>query len=295
MYSGAQRQSRDVFSHKWHKQDTYESEDMKSATLKWLKKRYGETDSLFPDTMDADYIFLDAGCGSGYTTLEFFPHDVLSRLNYIGVDVSSAVDVAKSRFDQRKIPASFLQADINSLPFDRQSIDFIYSEGVLHHTDSTQRALAYLSGLLKPGGIFMFYVYNKKGPIREFTDDYIRNRLKEMPPETAWEALRSLTALGKTLGELQVEVDIEEDIPLLEIEKGKMDLQRFFYWHLFKVFYRPDFTMDEMQHINYDWYAPQNAHRQTPAQVRKWCGDAGLDVLREYTERSGISMVTRKK
>ena len=27
---------------------------------------------------------------------------------------------------------------------------------------------------LKPGGRILFYVYRKKGPIREFTDDYVR-------------------------------------------------------------------------------------------------------------------------
>lgn len=293
--SSRQNQSRDIFAHKWDKQETYESTNMKKETGMWLRNRYGDIRSLFAAPLNSDFMFLDAGCGSGYTTLELFPLDILSKLTYIGVDISFAVDVAKKRFEERNIHASFLQADINRLPFDKNSMDLIYSEGVLHHTDSTQKAIFHLSALLKPGGYFLFYVYNKKGPIREFTDDYIRDQLKSLPPEEAWSALTELTKLGKILGDLNIEVDIENDIPLLQIEKGKINLQRFIYWHVFKAYYRPDMTLDEMLHVNFDWYAPRNAHRQTPEEVRKWCGESGLEIQSEKVERSGITIVAQKK
>ena len=141
----------------------------------------------------------------------------------------------------------------------------------------------------------MFYVYRKKGPIREFTDDYIRARVAAMTPEEAWAKLMPLTKLGVTLGKLDIDIDIEEPIDFLEIPAGKINLQRFFYWHVCKAFYRSDFPLDEMHHINFDWFAPANAHRQTPEQVRAWCNDCGLEVEREILEEAGISIVARKR
>jgi hypothetical protein len=170
----------------------------------------------------------------------------------------------------------------------------IFSEGALHHTSSTEKTLKYLSKLLLPGGIFLFYVYRKKGPIREFVDDYIRNYLKDFSDEEAWQKLIPLTKLGKSLGELNIEVNVPEDIPYLGIKSGKMDVQRLFYWCIFKAFYKPDFTLDEMNHINFDWYRPLNCQRHTPEEIRQWCKEAGLIIERINIEEAGITCVAKK-
>jgi arsenite methyltransferase len=146
-----------------------------------------------------------------------------------------------------------------------------------------------------PGGRFLFYVYRRKGPIREFTDDYIRQRIGTLDPEEAWRAIMPITRLGHALGELEVEVDVQESIALLGIPAGRIDVQRLFYWHVLKAFYRPDLTLEEMNHINYDWFAPANAHRQTPEEVRSWCEEAGPEVERERVEPAGITIVARKR
>ena len=188
-----------------------------------------------------------------------------------------------------------LEADLAQLPLPPESVDVIFSEGVLHHTDSTEGALRALIPLLKRGGRFMFYVYRRKGPVREFTDDYIRERLHVMMPDEAWHAMIPLTKLGVALGELHAEVDVPEAIDLLGIPAGRIDLQRLFYWHVAKAFYRPDHTLDEMNHINYDWYAPRNAHRQSIEEVRGWCADAGLEIERERVEASGITIIAVRR
>ena len=51
-----------------------------------------------------------------------------------------------------------------TLPFPDSSIDVIYAQGVLHHTDSTESALRAATQKLRSGGRFLFYVYRKKGP-----------------------------------------------------------------------------------------------------------------------------------
>ena len=141
----------------------------------------------------------------------------------------------------------------------------------------------------------MFYVYKRKGPVREYTDDYIREKLQNMSPEESWKAMEPLTQLGISLGELDAEVEIPKPIEILDIPAGRINLQRFFYWHVAKMFYRPDLTFDEMNHINFDWYAPANAHRQSPDEVRDWCQQVNILIEHEVVEDAGITIIARKE
>ena len=141
----------------------------------------------------------------------------------------------------------------------------------------------------------MFYVYRKKGPIREFTDDYVREKLQGMSPEQAWNEMMGLTKLGKVLGDLDIEIEIPEEIKILEVPAGKINLQRFFYWHIVKAFYRPEFSLHEMNHANFDWFAPRNAHRQSLEEVLSWCDSANLEVIRHNEEPAGITVVAAKR
>jgi len=294
LVSERQAQTADTFGFKWHKRDTFESDASIARMKAWLVERYGDVERAdwWSDHGERP-VLLDAGCGGAMSALALFER-VLPRVRYVGVDISDAVDVAAARFAERGLEAAFVQADLNRIPLADGSVDVLFSEGVLHHTDSTRDALLATARLLAPGGRYLFYVYRRKGPVREFTDDYIRERLQAMTPEQAWEAVMPLTRLGKVLGDLRVEVDVPEAIELLEIPAGPIDLQRLFYWHVFKAFHHPDLTLDELNHINFDWYAPRNAHRQTPEEVRAWCAEAGLEVEREVVEDAGITIVARR-
>jgi SAM-dependent methyltransferase len=292
--SERQAQTSDTFGFKWHKRDTFESEASLARMREWLVQRYGDVGAAaWWDDYGERPIVLDAGCGGAMSALALF-EEVLPRVRYVGVDISDAVDVAAARFAERGLEAAFVQADLNRIPLPDGSVDVVFSEGVLHHTDSTREALLATARLLAPGGRFLFYVYRRKGPIREFTDDYIRERLQGLAPQEAWDAVEPLTRLGKVLGDLEVEVDVPEAIDLLGIPAGKIDLQRLFYWHVFKAFHHPDLTLDELNHINFDWYAPRNAHRQSPEEVRAWCAEAQLEIEREVVEDAGITIVARR-
>lgn len=294
VHTAAQSQTGETFGFKWNKRDTFESAAMLKKMRSWLIERYG-------DLANSDWLFeagerpllLDAGCGAGMSALELFG-PVLGRLRYVGADVSNAVDVAAQRFAERGHEAAFVQADLMRLPFGESSVDLIFSEGVLHHTDSTKSGLAAVSRLLKPGGRILFYVYRRKGPVREFTDDFIRSKLQGMGGPEAWSAVEPLTRLGIALGQLGAEVEIQEPIELLGIPAGRIDVQRLFYWHVVKAFYNPELSLDEMNHINYDWFAPANAARQTPEEVRSWCAEIGLKVEHEVVEDAGITVIARK-
>ena len=243
----AQQQTSDTFAFKWAQQHTYNSANVQEHTKKWLVSRYGEWNR--PEDwkrFGEPPVVLDAGCGAGLTASLLFG-DMVNRMHFVGADVSRAVDIAAKAFEGRGWKGSFLQADLLALPFSKACFDFILSEGVLHHTPSTRKALLTLSKHLKPGGVFAFYVYARKGPLREFSDDSIREKLAELAPQEAWEALFPLTRLGKALGELNVTIDVPEDVPLLGITKGKIDLQQLIYWYVCKMYYRPEYSLDEMK------------------------------------------------
>jgi arsenite methyltransferase len=293
-HSEAQEQTKKAFAFKWEKQDTYASEPVKKASKRWLFERYCEND---PTRLDAwlageRKIILDAGCGSGYSALLFFGKH-LKKHDYLGVDISNAVELAKERFQEYGYPGNFLQLSLLDLPFPDESVDIIFSEGVLHHTDNTGKAIAYLAKKLKKGGRFLFYVYKKKAVIREFTDDYIRRQLSQMTNEEAWEALKPLTKLGMALGQLKVKLDVPEDIPLLEIKKGAIDLQRFFYWNIYKAYYHSEFSLEEMNHINFDWFRPLNCHRHTKEEIVDFCENARLLIEHINVQKAGITVVAQ--
>lgn len=293
--SPAQEQTQNTFSFKWAKAETYESQQVRDEWRRWLLDKYFDGDVTGPGSLlgDSRLRILDAGCGAGISALLLFG-DELAKHDYIGVDISSSVIQADRNFKEQGIPGTFFQANLQDLPLDLGDFDLIFSEGVLHHTDSVQASLTHLASRLNPGGRIAFYVYAKKAPIREFTDDMVRDFISDMTDEEAWNAIKPLTSFGKALGDLGITVEIPEDIPVLGIERGQYDLQRLFFYKICKAYYRPEYSLDEMNHINFDWFRPKNCHRHTQEEVRAMCSAADLKVIRMHEEPSGITVIAER-
>jgi len=290
-----QQQTQETFAYKWSRRGSYESKRVMEKNYRWLVERYfgsEEKKRAFMAGMSGKNV-LDAGCGSGFTASLLFG-ETINKMTYLGVDISDAIVDAASRFKQLGFRGEFLKDDISTMALNRQ-FDVIYSDGVLHHASRPREAFENLVTHLAPAGMIMFYVYNKKAVVREFTDDMIRERLAGMTNQDAWEALMPLTRLGKALGDADIEIDIQEDIPLLDIPKGKYNLQRLIYYYFFKAYYDPDFNQEEMNHINFDWYRPLNCFRFSPAEIHQWLETAGLRILRFNPEESGMTVVAVKE
>ena len=293
--SKTQEQTKKAFSYEWSRLEAYESKAHADVRRKWMIEKYCGNDASIIDKWlkGGKKIILDAGCGSGYASLIFWGEHLKSNY-YLGVDISDAVETGRQKFKAAEVDGDFLQCNLLDLPVPDGSIDIIFSEGVLHHTDSTEKSISYLAKKLKTGGRFLFYVYAKKAAIREFVDDHIRHSIGSLEDAEAWEALKPLTKLGIALGELNTEIDVPEDIPYLGIKKGKIDLQRFFYWNIFKAYYRPEFSLEEMNLINFDWYRPFNCHRHTPEEIREYCKNAKLEIEYMNVQEAGITVVAKK-
>jgi arsenite methyltransferase len=293
--SPGQRQTGDAFGFKWAQTESYGSPQMFAFTREWLLRKYcdGDPGLLRHWLAGGPRIILDAGCGSGFSARCLFG-DLLHDHDYLGVDISTAVEVGRATYEELGLPGDFLQCDMTAIPIPDEQVYLILAEGSLHHTDDTGAAIASLARKLSPGGRFLFYVYARKAPLREAADDLVRQELAALTDEEAWEHLRPLTRLGIALGELGVEVEVPEAIPYLGIPAGVISVQELVYYSFVKAFYRPDWSFDEMHHVNFDWYRPTNARRHTEEEVRAFVDRAGLSIERFHAEPSGYSVVARK-
>ena len=64
--------------------------------------------------------------------------------------------------------------------------------------------------------------------------------------------------------------------------------------NIFKAFYKSNLNIEEMNHVNYDWYAPKNARRHFLNEVRDWCEKIGLAIKREHVCKAGITIIASK-
>jgi SAM-dependent methyltransferase len=282
------------FGSKWTSQPWWGTTgETKKFMKEWKMKKYGWVNPKgFKRSLGNRKRILDAGTGLGREAMDFC--EACRDGEVFGVDLSEAVDVAY--LNTRKYSnIHIIQADLMRLPFKKRTFDFIFSEGVLHHTPDTKKAFQALLNFLAPEGEIAIYIYKKKGPIREFCDDYIRQFTTKLSDQECWEFSRKMTKFGKGLSDLNIEFEIPEDILVLEMKAGKYDLQRFFYYHIFKCFWNDRFTFDEDNLINFDWYHPAYAWRHTPDELKGWCVENNLDIIWWFEEESGITSRCRKK
>jgi arsenite methyltransferase len=290
-----QIQTSDAFGFKWKKRDTYGSPGARQVTTKWYLEKYGfNSQEEWTGFFNTRAAILDVGCGSGFSASLWLDTPQWSgSAMWVGADISEAVDVALDHLGH--LPNThFAQADALALPFHDGSFDTVFSEGVLHHTPSTRQALLSSSRVLAKGGQFHFYVYRLKGPVREFTDDYIRRQIAPLSDEDAWDALRPLTRMAQSLAELKTTVTLQEEIPLLKIPAGEHDIQRLLYWYFGKMYWNEALSFEENVHVNFDWYRPRYAHRQTAEEVRAWCDEANLSIHWFHEGEAGYTVRATK-
>lgn len=234
---------------------------------------------------------LDAGTGAGRDAANFAAHAGSDSLVF-GVDTAwPALENAVHLGELGNV--HLVHADVNRLPFPDGYFDFINCDQVIHHTPNPPQTFQNIGRKLKAGGEVATYVYAKKAIIREFTDDYVRDRIKNDSFANALEVCEGITKLGRSLARLNATVEIEEDIPILGIAKGTYDVQRFFHWNIMKCFWNDNFDFFTNNVVNADWYHPIHCFRYTPDEFRSWFRN-GWEILSWDVQEAGISCRARK-
>lgn len=281
-----------AFSSKWKKfNKTYHNKKWYDSQKKWFLERFGwKTLSDFNKFLESKKFILDAGTGVG-NSAHLFSHNQKSQV--FAIDASESVIFAYKKYG--KLPnIHFIQTDIRKLPFKKNFFDFICSDQVLHHTKDTQSSFKYLTKFLQKCGTISIYVYKKKGPVREFSDDHIRHLAIDMTEQECLNLSKNLALLGKSLSKLNKKIRINSDIPVLGIKAGIYDVQRFIYWNFLKCWYSKDVPFEQSIATNFDWYFPKYAYRHTPDEVKKWFNDVKIKIFHFNEIESGISVNGKK-
>ena len=279
------------FSDKWsHNERLAFEETLRegSEIQKWILARNGfQSKADLVSHLQNRRRILDAGCGNGRVTALLRECSSPEWTQIVAIDLVAAEVASRnlSTYLNIEVREGDLLSNLSSLG----RFDFIYCQEVLHHTADPQRAFTNVCSLLEPGGEIAIYVYKRKAPVREFVDDYVRGKIAPLNYEEAIKASRDITELGRILAELNCKVQVP-GVPVLGIEAGEYDLQRFLYHFFMKCFWNPSLSYDENVAINYDWYHPQLCSRHTTDEVRHWFERAGLMVAHEYVDFYGITM-----
>ena len=102
---------------------------------------------------------LEVGVGLGTDFVQF----VRAGAEATGVDLTeAAVAAVRDRLALEGLSAELRVADAEQLPFPDGQFDLAYSWGVLHHTPDTERSVAELRRVLKPGGEAKVMLYSRR-------------------------------------------------------------------------------------------------------------------------------------
>ena len=103
---------------------------------------------------------LEIGCGVGTDLVRFAQGGAVVT----GVDLSAtAVELARKNFALHGVDGDLRVMDGEALAFPDDTFDVVYAHGVIQYTADAQRMVDEARRVLKPGGVFIGMVYNRKG------------------------------------------------------------------------------------------------------------------------------------
>jgi ubiquinone/menaquinone biosynthesis C-methylase UbiE len=130
----------------WKETHLFLTEEERYSTYPWLyeaaefRKHQGDK-------------VLEVGCGTGSDLLQFAKLGALAT----GIDLTTKrVDLARRRVGDRAV---VYEAGARRLPFEDESFDYVYSHGVLHHSDEPEQIVREMFRVLRPGRRINVHVY----------------------------------------------------------------------------------------------------------------------------------------
>ena len=227
-------------------------QETKDYLLKYLMPSYASEKYLSPQRL-----VLDAGCGHGRYV------EILSKeykAETVGLELSRAADIAWVR-NRENISAHIIQGNILFPPFACKTFDFVFSNGVIHHTPNTRWAFHQLADIVKTGGIYGIWVYPKWSWLWETTQKIIRTITTQLPPRL----LYYLCYIP---------------VPLLSV------FPSYSHTKLGKASWR------QCAQVVWDFYSPKYQTHHTQAEINQWFEEEGFTDLEN--EGPSVSAYGRK-
>jgi len=164
----------------------YELNDM-AEFVSFFQRRF-QANGLSPVELFSGKKCLDAGCGNGRGSIFMASHGAAS-VTLVDISPTNIVSSAKN---MNKFGFTNFNCNLNNLdnlPFEDESFDFVWCNGVLMHTHNPDKCLAELSRVLKVAGKAWIYVYGCGG-IYWYCVQRIRSMVKDISPDDCIHSLR---------------------------------------------------------------------------------------------------------
>ena len=261
--------------------------DERSEIFRWITTRNGlDSPAGLLRWLAQRKRILDAGCGNGRVT------SLLSKYSskdarVTGIDFASHLTAAENLSSDSKVTIEFgdITEDLSSIG----EFDLIYCQEVLHHTINPKAAFQNLVSLLTVGGEIAIYVYKKKAVLREFADDYIRERISSLSYEETRQVIGEITVFAREVSKFDTKLSFPR-LEILGVEPQELTAHRFIYNNIFKNFWNDELTFEENFSINFDWYHPELCSRHSLAEVRGWFLETGLEIVHILEDDFGITV-----
>ena len=205
-------------------------------------------ETLCPPDVSDDWFrgrsILDAGCGHGKYV------DALSRrgIEVFALDITPEVGRVYRKFHRRS-NVHVVQANILHPPIAHGTMDYVFSNGVIHHTPNTRGAFHALGRLVRNGGYLAVWVYPFRSPAFDTVSQFLRSFTTRMPRAV----LRPLCYLP---------------VPLLSIPG----------WEAYSKTSLRNASWRECAQVVYDFFGPKYQTHHTPAELSQWYLEDGFEI-----------------
>lgn len=160
--------------------------DMVDEAKTIINERFSAND--IPMDILKGKIILDAGCGSGRYSC------ALARLGakkVIGLDYGDdGLNLAKKLAESKNVTnVEFKKGSLLRMPFDDEEFDFVFANGVFHHTGDIEQGTKELYRVLKTNGNAWYFIYGAGG-LYWYSRKKMNILMKKIPQEYAMQVLQ---------------------------------------------------------------------------------------------------------
>jgi len=201
---------------------------------------------------------LDAGCGNGTLSVG------VSRFgcDVVAVDVSDSVTRAHAFALSRKNGSThFAQGDLMNLPVRDESMDVVYSSGVLHHNPNTLDALKVVAKALKPGGRIYIWLYHPEPGLKFWLQLRLRSVIAPLPGPIKRAFVHVWVVQAMARQYLRTLLGVNDAYDRLTWRERTIDLM-----DIYTPRYRWMHTQDEV----HGWYRDMGLQDVKTTEVRLW-------------------------
>lgn len=227
-----------------------------------LSERVAQFYSYFrasPDELRGKVV-LDAGCGNGTLSAAIAESGPV----VIALDFSNGVETAAARVKEFATTnwrnVHYVQGDVQNPPFEVETFDLVYCDGVLHHTDSTRKSFSAIAPLVNPGGSLFVWLY------RTDLKGYYRVKLSFVKAaRSLLQPIPQRIKKGICFGGAFVLLAWLRILRVLRLSRRRVVPLR-------------------LKAVNlYDTFTPKYAFSHLPAEVKGWFQEAGFTDARDCT------------